>query len=529
MVLVLFTLHVGVPDEVERTGAPLDVVHHAALSVDPAGSRELAEVDTVSVLTGLGGLAVPVGETLHPPALLLGVALQSLGTGTDRSVVGDDTLGGGGTVGGEAGVLAGAVTADLLVTTVSVQETAGETGAALAEVALGTGDRPTALLATLALHTALATLTVRPRPAGLDTDPVLAPVAPPAVRGAGAGEGEGETLRGGVTGGGGRAGAESLVVPHLTLGTGPAGRAGAGVPALRGDTGLATGALVVTGTARHTEPVLTDGSLATVRVGVTQRSADGGDTDLVEEAGLGCLTGGDTLALQTLVPGPALAGGGAGPHRVRAGPGGVSGQWRRTGAEGLVLADGTESVTPALSGAGGAGIHTLVVDTGQRGGTAGAGPAAQDTGHTLTDLLAVTVSVHSTHRLAESIVADLVVAAGLVVEADVLTELAVADLSLGALGVAGADLWLLDTGHGGAGVGDVAEGTGAGCAVVDHLTLGVRSAGSRAGVRTSVVDTGVGLGTVLVLPAAHQAHLVETDVSEETVIVHPAGHCKESY
>ena len=183
-------------------------------------------------------------------------------------------------------------------------------------------------------------------------------------------------------------------------------------------------------------------------------------------------------------------------------------------------------VTPTLTGAGLAGVNTLVVDAGQLAGTVGAGPTAQDTGHSLADLLAVTVSVHPAHGFTKAVVADLVVAAGLVVEADIFTELAVTDLSLRTLGVTGADLGLLDTGHGSAGVGDVAGGTGAGGSVVHNLALGVGSTGRAAGVRAPVVDAGVGLGAVLVLPAAHQAHLVETDVAQETVVVHPAGHCK---
>ena len=63
--------------------------------------------------------------------------------------------------------------------------------------------------------------------------------------------------------------------------------------------------------------------------------------------------------------------------------------------------------------------------------------------------------------------------------------------------------------------------------MVHHLTLGIRTTGCTAGVCTSVVDTSVGLRTVLVLPAANEAHLVETDVAQETVIVHPAGHWRE--
>ena len=79
----------------------------------------------------------------------------------------------------------------------------------------------------------------------------------------------------------------------------------------------------------------------------------------------------------------------------------------------------------------------------------------------MADLLAVTIIVHSTHCLAESIVAHLVLAAVLVIEADVLAEVAVADLSVRTLGVAGANLGLLDAGHHGGGVGDVALRAGA--------------------------------------------------------------------
>ena len=270
---------------------------------------------------------------------------------------------------------------------------------------------------------------------------------------------------------------------------------------------------------------MADGSLSTVGVAVTKRSADGGDTDLVEEAALtGGLALGDTLALQTLVPGPALPAGLTRLCWVAASSGGVSSERRGTGAEGLVVPDGAHGVTPALGGGGGAGVHTLVVDAGERGRAAGAGPAAEHARHSLADLLAVTVSVHSTHCLAQSVVAHLVVTAGLVVETDVLAEFPIADLSVWTLSVAGADLWLLDTGHGGAGVGDVSLGTGAGGSVVDNLTLGVGTAGSGAGVGTPVVDAGVGLRTVLVLPAADQTHLVETDVAQEAVVVHTARH-----
>ena len=138
--------------------------------------------------------------------------------------------------------------------------------------------------------------------------------------------------------------------------------------------------------------------------------------------------------------------------------------------------------------------------------------------------MAVTIIVHSTHCLAQSVVAHLVLAAVLVVEADILTELAIADLSVRTLGIAGADLRLLDAGHHGGGVGDVALGAGALGPVVHHLTLGIGSTGRGAGVGAPVVDAGVGLGAVRVLATSHNTHLVETHVAEETVIVDTTRH-----
>ena len=94
----MFTFHIWVANEVERTGAFLDVVDDSTLSVDSTGSGKLTEVDAASLLADLGSLAVLVEDTLHPLALHLGVALQSLRTCADGAMVGDDTFGGGGTV-----------------------------------------------------------------------------------------------------------------------------------------------------------------------------------------------------------------------------------------------------------------------------------------------------------------------------------------------------------------------------------------------------------------------------------------------
>ena len=59
------------------------------------------------------------------------------------------------------------------------------------------------------------------------------------------------------------------------------------------------------------------------------------------------------------------------------------------------------------------------------------------------------------------------------------------------------------------------------------MALGVGSTGGgtiTTGVDAAVVDAGVGLGAVRVLPAAHNAHLVQAHVAQETVVVNTAGH-----
>lgn len=56
---------------------------------------------------------------------------------------------------------------------------------------------------------------------------------------------------------------------------------------------------------------------------------------------------------------------------MTAGPAGVSGQSWRTGTLGLVVDDAAHGVAAARGRAGGAGVGTLIVDTGQVGGTTG--------------------------------------------------------------------------------------------------------------------------------------------------------------
>jgi len=78
--------------------------------------------------------------------------------------------------------------------------------------------------------------------------------------------------------------------------------------------------------------------------------------------------------------------------------------------------------------------------------------------------------------LAHAVVAHLVDLAVLVVEADVLAELPVADLALGTLGVAGAGGGLAHATHHGGGVGDEGGRAGALRTVVHNLARGIRSA-----------------------------------------------------
>lgn len=161
-------------------------------------------------------------------------------------------------------------------------------------------------------------------------------------------------------------------------------------------------------------------------------------------------------------------------------------------------------------------VKTLAVYAGQAGWTVRAGAAAKNTGHTLADLLTVAVIIPPAEWLADPVVTDLIDQTGLVVEADVLAELSITDLSFRALSVGGTSLGLLDTPDHRSGVRDEADWTGALGSVVDHLAVGTRSAGvSLAGVRATIVDAGVRLRAVRVGPAAHDAHLVETGMERK--------------
>ena len=201
LVLVRKTLGVGVSDKVDRAGTLLDVVDHLALGVDSTGILLLTQVDTGSSDTALVRLTVPVDGALDLLALDLGVTLEPPGAEAHWPVVGHPTLGSGGTPGGgqAAGVPALTTRAHLLVTAVSVQQTPGLTHPALAQVTLGAGDVATALLATGAAHTGLATGAVLATGTLLSADSVLASVASITVGALAAGVGQWEAASQRVT------------------------------------------------------------------------------------------------------------------------------------------------------------------------------------------------------------------------------------------------------------------------------------------------------------------------------------------
>jgi hypothetical protein len=219
LVLVKHTLRVGVANIIGRTGTPFVMSDALALGIETACVGQEAEVDTGAFHTALGSLAVPASYTLHPATLHLGVALQPLGTQTDRTMVGHPALGSWRTSRGRAGVLALPGMALLLVRTVGVPGAPWETGSAPALVSLGTRQGTGALLSTSTGDTGLAARAGADGGAGLNTDSVSALPTVPAVGGLAAGVGDRQAALGGVAGGGGGTGAEGLMVGHGALST----------------------------------------------------------------------------------------------------------------------------------------------------------------------------------------------------------------------------------------------------------------------------------------------------------------------
>ena len=78
-------------------------------------------------------------------------------------------------------------------------------------------------------------------------------------------------------------------------------------------------------------------------------------------------------------------------------------------------------------------IGALAVDASKVRRTVGAGTTSENTSYSLTNLLAVTVLISSTQRLTDSVVTNLVDQTCFIVEAHILAELPVADLSFWAL------------------------------------------------------------------------------------------------
>ena len=120
-------------------------------------------------------------------------------------------------------------------------------------------------------------------------------------------------------------------------------------------------------------------------------------------------------------------------------------------------------------------IRALAVDAGEIRRTVRAGTTSKNTSHTFTNLLAVAVLVSSAQRLTDSVVTNLVDQTCFIVEAHILAELPVADLSFWALCVCRTRFGLLDTTNNWGWVWNKGSWAGALRPVVDHLTLGVRA------------------------------------------------------
>ena len=139
-------------------------------------------------------------------------------------------------------------------------------------------------------------------------------------------------------------------------------------------------------------------------------------------------------APDALVPTGTLGGGGACLQRMPATTLRVPGETLRAGADGAVACHVAECI--GSTGVGRvARIGALVVDAGQTARAVGAGAAAEDADDALANFLAVAVVISPAQRLTDSVVTNFIDQAGLVVEADILAELAIADLPLRALGV----------------------------------------------------------------------------------------------
>jgi len=182
-------------------------------------------------------------------------------------------------------------------------------------------------------------------------------------------------------------------------------------------------------------------------------------------------------------------------------------------------------VTNRAQGVGPAGfactrIRTLVIDAGLVLTAGCRGTTTQLAGHTLANFFRVTVVVQSAKGLTNIIVTNFIDRAGLVIKADILTELAITHLLFRALGIAGAGHWLPDTAHHGRGVGYEPGGTATLGTMVDNLAVGLGAARVHcARINTSVVHTSIRLGAVRIGSASNDTHFVQANMSQETIIV----------
>ena len=134
-----------------------------ALGVDATSIGEQTKVDTRTVLTALGGLAVLVPDALHLPTFCLWVSLQTLRTEADRAMVGHPAVGGGGAASVGTSVLTLSRDTSLFAVAVVVSGTVGKTGATLAEVTLRTRQLVGTFLPASPGDTGLATGALRRR------------------------------------------------------------------------------------------------------------------------------------------------------------------------------------------------------------------------------------------------------------------------------------------------------------------------------------------------------------------------------
>ena len=162
-ILIGNALDTGVADIIWRTSTLLPMSDALALCVDATSIGEQTKVDTRTILTALGGLAVLVPDALHLPTFCLWVSLQTLRAETDRAMVGHPALSCGGTTSSGAGVLTLSGHTSLFAVAVIVSGAAWKTSAPFAKVTLWTRQLVCTLLPASSRNTGFPTGTLRRR------------------------------------------------------------------------------------------------------------------------------------------------------------------------------------------------------------------------------------------------------------------------------------------------------------------------------------------------------------------------------